>query len=496
MNRHEGVSCDSCLKNNFHGSRYKCLVCFDYDLCESCYEAGVTNSRHTADHPMQCILTRADVDLFFGGESLPNPELPQSYTCPYCARMGFTELTLTDHVNSEHSEPTMEVICPLCAAMPGGDPNLMTDDFAAHLSLEHRNPSNGGGGGTSGSGGGGSGSDVSRGANSGGGGSAGGGSNSQGPRDLISFMDDSVSLRHNVRRIPHAAQLSTRGGQAGRPRRSMLHFSMFDSSGLNSLSPSGRESVDPIAELLCQLSGVRRSTGGGSGSTASTGTGTTNSAHSTPNQLQQLQMQLQHERQHVNAARQQMERLPRRQNHTTLLRECPNVTSATVAASASVTASNTSSNTGGSIMTGVGSNGGNHHMHSSSGQVYNLLPINQNASSGGTNNGTTGATPHHHLNNGGSSSASGSGQSAGQSQHQFLLTGLLEDELASMFNNVNLSEEEMHSRQMRALFTEELFMSMMYIDPDEALALFDAADERERLEAKAAEANANKYISS
>jgi len=29
----------------------------------------------------------------------------------------------------------------VCAALPGGDPNHVTDDFAAHLTLEHRAPS-------------------------------------------------------------------------------------------------------------------------------------------------------------------------------------------------------------------------------------------------------------------------------------------------------------------------------------------------------------------
>lgn len=62
-------------------------------------------------------------------------------------------------------------------------------------------------------------------------------------------------------------------------RRSNMHFS---SSG--GLSPSSREGIDPITELLSQLSSVRRS-GGGSNSSA-------------PSQLQQLQMQLQLERQH------------------------------------------------------------------------------------------------------------------------------------------------------------------------------------------------------
>lgn len=83
---------------------------------------------------------------------------------------------------------------------------------------------------------------------------------------------------------------------------------MFSSGGLSSLSPSSRESVDPIAELLSQLSGVRRST--------------SNTNTNTPTQLQQLQMQLQMERQQVNQARQQLERLPRRQPQSqTTLRE-------------------------------------------------------------------------------------------------------------------------------------------------------------------------------
>ncbi|XP_068155663.1 E3 ubiquitin-protein ligase Kcmf1 [Drosophila tropicalis] len=245
MSRHEGVSCDSCLKSNFNGRRYKCLICYDYDLCADCYEDGVTSTRHLVEHPMQCILTRSDIELYFGGEMLTSDQ-PQSFTCPYCKKMGFSDVTLLEHVSTEHTETSLEVVCPVCAGLPGGEPNLVTDDFAGHLTLEHR----------------------------------------QGPRELISFLDEPSAIRHGggVRRIPGR----TLGGP--RTRRSNMHFS--SASGLSALSPSGRESVDPIAELLSQLSGVRR---GGPPTS----------------QLQQLQMQMQLDRQQATASR-QIDRLPRR----------------------------------------------------------------------------------------------------------------------------------------------------------------------------------------
>lgn len=248
-----GVSCDSCLRSNFRGLRYKCLICYDYDLCSSCYEGGATSTRHSTEHPMQCILTRTDHDLYYGGEAF-SPDHPQSFTCPYCKRMGFSDLTLLEHVTAEHTVTPMtaEVVCPVCAASPGGEPNLVTDDFAGHLTLEHRS----------------------------------------GPRDLISFLDEPAAIRHGgVRRIPHSGR--TLGGP--RSRRANMHFTSAG-SGLSTLSPQGRESVDLIAELQQQLSGgVRRGT----------------PQHS---QLQQLQMQIQMERQ--GSTNRQLERstnIPRRQ---------------------------------------------------------------------------------------------------------------------------------------------------------------------------------------
>ncbi|KAM6293948.1 E3 ubiquitin-protein ligase KCMF1-like [Aegotheles albertisi] len=244
----QGVSCDACLKGNFRGRRYKCLICYDYDLCATCYESGATTTRHTTDHPMQCILTRVDFDLYYGGEAF-SVEQPQSFTCPYCGKMGYTETSLQEHVASEHAETSTEVICPICAALPGGDPNHVTDDFAAHLTLEHR--------------------------------------------ALLDY-DESSGVRH-VRRMFHPG----RGLGGPRARRSNMHFTSSSTGGLSSsqssYSPSNRETMDPIAELLSQLSGVRRSAG------------QLNSSGPSASQLQQLQMQLQLERQHAQAARQQLE---------------------------------------------------------------------------------------------------------------------------------------------------------------------------------------------
>merc|ERR1712012_487892 len=37
---HGGVTCDGCENKPITGNRYKCVVCDDYDLCESCEVAG------------------------------------------------------------------------------------------------------------------------------------------------------------------------------------------------------------------------------------------------------------------------------------------------------------------------------------------------------------------------------------------------------------------------------------------------------------------------
>ncbi|CAG0923941.1 unnamed protein product, partial [Notodromas monacha] len=66
MGEHSGVTCDSCKTADFKGLRFKCLKCFDFDLCQTCATqpgvpsaqgrgaaAGVAHRLHAADHPLQ-----------------------------------------------------------------------------------------------------------------------------------------------------------------------------------------------------------------------------------------------------------------------------------------------------------------------------------------------------------------------------------------------------------------------------------------------------------
>jgi hypothetical protein len=44
---HRGVVCSECVKGNIAGSRYKCTVCSDCNLCELCYQAGEHDQMHS-----------------------------------------------------------------------------------------------------------------------------------------------------------------------------------------------------------------------------------------------------------------------------------------------------------------------------------------------------------------------------------------------------------------------------------------------------------------
>lgn len=210
-----GVSCDYCMKSNFRGRRYKCLICYDYDLCAECYESNATSTRHTTQHAVQCILTRSMIEVSYGSGSAVSPRQYQSFTCPYCNKKGYSETTLLEHVTAEHSESdsTVEVICPVCASSPGGEPNLKTDDLAEHLTLEHQ----------------------------------------RGGASTFEFINEPSGIRHGgVRRISRTSV----GAGVRSARRS--NNSSFSPSSQSNQEAAGDQSVDLFAELQQTLAGGSR----------------------------------------------------------------------------------------------------------------------------------------------------------------------------------------------------------------------------------------------
>uniref|UniRef100_A0A0R3S4J5 RING-type E3 ubiquitin transferase n=1 Tax=Elaeophora elaphi TaxID=1147741 RepID=A0A0R3S4J5_9BILA len=161
---HEGVSCDGCMAPNFAGDRYKCLRCYDFDLCSRCYmeeratetssenrNFRETNEEHSPSHPMQCIMTQQDFELAYHGDQTHSWDRLRVviFTCPVCGVNGFSRERLVSHVIDEHStsprSPTQrsEMACPICIStdfyrIGFGDymPNHLTD-MVSHMQEHH-----------------------------------------------------------------------------------------------------------------------------------------------------------------------------------------------------------------------------------------------------------------------------------------------------------------------------------------------------------------------
>ncbi|CAF3173270.1 unnamed protein product [Rotaria sp. Silwood2] len=250
MSAHDGVSCDACGKSNFRSKRFKCLICYDYDLCSTCYEQGETSSHHTREHPMQCILTRQDFDLYYDGEQCTSG-YPQSLTCPICGDMGLAlpffdepsssnnnnniqNMDLFQHLQLKHGENQQlhEVICPICAAMVNGEPNLVTTDLISHIANDHQDSQ----GNTT---------------------SSSGGETNTYSRQPLSTRDYDFGVGSGIRGGFRRGSLRTpiRRGALGRGNGHVSQNFVIDtSSGL----PTVVNGNDPITNLLTQLSNVRR----------------------------------------------------------------------------------------------------------------------------------------------------------------------------------------------------------------------------------------------
>ncbi|KAK6479399.1 E3 ubiquitin-protein ligase RNF114-like [Huso huso] len=60
-----------------------------------------------------------------------------TFTCPYCGSQNLDQEGLVEHCNAQHSRDPRQVVCPICASMPWGDPNYKSANFFQHLKMRH-----------------------------------------------------------------------------------------------------------------------------------------------------------------------------------------------------------------------------------------------------------------------------------------------------------------------------------------------------------------------
>uniref|UniRef100_A0A7N6A4J4 E3 ubiquitin-protein ligase RNF114 n=1 Tax=Anabas testudineus TaxID=64144 RepID=A0A7N6A4J4_ANATE len=64
--------------------------------------------------------------------------LSHDYTCDYCLYYrNLDQDGLVEHCTSQHARDARQVVCPICASMPWGDPNYRSADFFQHLKIRH-----------------------------------------------------------------------------------------------------------------------------------------------------------------------------------------------------------------------------------------------------------------------------------------------------------------------------------------------------------------------
>ncbi|KAJ8265345.1 hypothetical protein COCON_G00144440 [Conger conger] len=60
-----------------------------------------------------------------------------TFSCPYCNFQNLDQDGLVEHCTSLHARDARQVVCPICASMPWGDPNYRSTDFFQHLKIRH-----------------------------------------------------------------------------------------------------------------------------------------------------------------------------------------------------------------------------------------------------------------------------------------------------------------------------------------------------------------------
>ncbi|XP_055605815.1 E3 ubiquitin-protein ligase Kcmf1-like [Uranotaenia lowii] len=137
---HHGFFCQICgpTKGHIYGTRYACLMCPGYDLCEYCNSKGSFTKSHGPFHPMQPI--PAEREFLRRFSYCVGPRDIDIYRCPYCEERGFSLTTLLEHLKSLHRQCQYKVRCPVCVTFGSGGryaTQLLDWSLAFHIENEH-----------------------------------------------------------------------------------------------------------------------------------------------------------------------------------------------------------------------------------------------------------------------------------------------------------------------------------------------------------------------